>query len=152
MAVRLPCQPRYKFCLSLFIIKILLATEFEPRTRETHASHSMLLNTSSSQDFAITYGLTHDSILNSSRFFNVTNGLSPDCMHDILEGCLQYEVNELLRSLVERKFIKLEALKKRIELLPYSQPLNQALIYRYPLLITIRSKMVSIMKCARFHY
>ena len=113
------------YCLSLLIIKIdsiqFLATEFEPRTRETHASHCMLLNSSSSQDVAITYGLTHDSILNSSRFFHVTNGLPPDCMHDILEGCLQYEVKELLRSLVDRKFVKLEALNQRIELFPYAQ-------------------------------
>ena len=49
-------------------------------------------------------------------------------MHDILEGCLQYELKQLLRSLVEQKFIKLEqkfikleALNQRIELVPYAQ-------------------------------
>ena len=41
---------------------------------------------------AATYGLRCDSILNSSRFFHVTEGLSPDITHDILEGaCPQVE-------------------------------------------------------------
>lgn len=69
---------------------------------------------------ATTYGLTRDSILNKSRYFHVTEGLPPDCMHDILEGTLQYEVKELLKSLISRGLITLEQINSRIALFPYS--------------------------------
>ena len=41
-----------------------------------------------------------DSILNSSKFFHIVDGLVPDVMHDILEGSLQYEVKELLKHFI----------------------------------------------------
>ncbi len=66
-----------------------------------------------------TYGLTRESILNTARYYHVTEGLPPDCMHDILDGALQYEIKELLKSLVSRKFLNLEDLNQRIELFPY---------------------------------
>ena len=37
--------------------------------------------------------------------------------HDILEGCLEYEVKELLKYLIQAKLIYL--LNKRIEAFPY---------------------------------
>ena len=48
-------------------------------------------------------GIHHDSILNSSQFYHVTEGLPPDIMHDILEGALQYEVKELLKYLIDER-------------------------------------------------
>jgi len=53
-----------------------------------------------------TYGLPRNSILNTSKFFHIVNGLAPDKMHDVLEGSLQYEVKELLKHFiyVERYF------------------------------------------------
>lgn len=60
-----------------------------------------------------------DSILNSSRYFHVTEGLPPDCMHDMLEGTLQFEIKELLKSLIARGLIRLESLNEKIELFPY---------------------------------
>ena len=47
-----------------------------------------------------TYGLVHDSILNNSKFFHVTDGLEPDVMHDALEGSLEYETKEVLNYLI----------------------------------------------------
>ena len=46
-----------------------------------------------------------DSILNSSSYFHITEGLIPDIMHDCLEGCLQYEVKELLKHLFDARVI-----------------------------------------------
>ena len=60
-----------------------------------HVAH--LSNLQLADALATTYGLTHDSILNSLQFFRITEGLPPDIMHDILEGGLQYEVKEMLR-------------------------------------------------------
>ena len=66
---------------------------------------------------AITYGLTRNSILNTSRYFHVTEGLPPDCMHDMLEGSIQYEVKELLKSLINEGLVDINS---RIERFPYS--------------------------------
>ena len=70
---------------------------------------------------ATTYGLSRDSILNSSLFFfHVTDGLAPDIMHDILEGSLQYEAKELMKALVtDFKILSLNELSTRIESFPY---------------------------------
>lgn len=47
--------------------------------------------------YATAYGLHRDSALNTLHYFHVTEGLISDIMHDCLEGCVQYEVKELLR-------------------------------------------------------
>lgn len=97
---------------------------FDPRTRKTHAHHCSLRDEKDDlrSHIATTYGLYWDSILNSSQFFHVTEGLPPDIMHDILEGSLQYEVKELLRHLIkEEKLFTLELLNEKIERFPYMQ-------------------------------
>lgn len=69
---------------------------------------------------SVTYGVQRDSILNNSKYFHVTEGLSPDIMHDVLEGCLQYETKELLKYLIiEEKLFTLDHLNNRIEFFPY---------------------------------
>ena len=78
-----------------------------------------MLNGVVADHIATTYGLTRDSILNSSRYFHVTEGLPPDCMHDLLEGTLQYEVKEMLKSLTHRRIISLDDVNSRIALFPY---------------------------------
>lgn len=88
--------------------------------QETHKDHCDMLNGVVADHVATTYGLTRDSILNSSRYFHVTEGLPPDCMHDLLEGTLQYEVKEMLKSLTHRGIISLADVNCRIALFPYS--------------------------------
>ena len=61
---------------------------------------------------------TVDSILNTSRYFHVTEGLVPDIMHDVLEGCLPYEAKQLIRYLTASNIISLEDLNHIIETLP----------------------------------
>ena len=41
-------------------------------------------------------------------------------MHDMLEGVMQYEVKELLRSLVTRGLITLDGINSRIQLFLYA--------------------------------
>jgi len=72
------------------------------------------------QHIAKTYGLDRDSILNSSRYFHVVDGLAPDIMHDILEGSLQFEVKELLKHCIQTEaYFTLEELNTVIEEFPY---------------------------------
>lgn len=72
------------------------------------------------EHIATTYGLVRDSILNTSKYFHVTEGLAPDIMHDILEGCLQYETKELIKYIVlDAKFISLSDLNQKITSFPY---------------------------------
>ena len=61
-----------------------------------------------------------DSILNSSKFFHIVDGLVPDVMHDILEGSLQYEVKELLKHFIHtKKYFTLDELNKKTREFPY---------------------------------
>ena len=68
------------------------------------------------------YGIQRDSILNTSNFFHVAEGLVPDIMHDILEGCAQYEVKELLKHLHQDNVVTLEYVNDQIKTFPYSTP------------------------------
>ena len=97
-----------------------VATAFQARTRVTHKEHCSMLQGALADHVATTYGLTRDSILNQSRYFHVTEGLPPDCMHDLLEGTMQYEIKELLKSLTQRGFISLQDINCWIALFPYS--------------------------------
>ena len=58
-------------------------------------------STCTSDHIATTFGL------NTSEFFHVTTALAPDVFHDLLEGCLQYKLKELLRHLISEKTISL---------------------------------------------
>uniref|UniRef100_A0A1X7UTH9 Uncharacterized protein n=1 Tax=Amphimedon queenslandica TaxID=400682 RepID=A0A1X7UTH9_AMPQE len=64
------------------------ATDFVEHDRQTHAYHCSLLLRSNYTYVATTYGFTEDSILNSSKYFHVTEGLCPDVMQDMLEDSL----------------------------------------------------------------
>ncbi len=47
-------------------------------------------------------------------YFHVTEGLVPDVMHDVLEGCLPYETKELLRHLFQSGVLTLGNLNEII--------------------------------------
>ena len=75
---------------------------------ETHASQCASLDDPLYDHFATTYGLQRDSILNTSCYFHITEGLVPDVMHDVLEGCLAYEVKELLKHIINTRLSELD--------------------------------------------
>lgn len=92
---------------------------FQPRTRETHESHCASLGGPLHNHFSTTYGLSRDAIFNTSRYFHVTEGLVPDAMHDVLEGCLPYEVKEFLKYIIRTKVISYSELDNAIRSFPY---------------------------------
>ena len=59
--------------------------DFQLRTRDMHEQHCDKLQGPLHDHITTTYGLHRDSILNTSKFFHITEVLVPDIMHDILE-------------------------------------------------------------------
>lgn len=56
-------------------------SEHVMRSRETHKGHLTYLDGLMHNHLATTYGLSFDSVLNSSRYFHVVDGMIPDIMH-----------------------------------------------------------------------
>ena len=59
----------------------MYADNFKLCTRETHKQHCNQLKGPLYDHIATTYGLTRDSILNTSKLFHIVYGLVPDVMH-----------------------------------------------------------------------
>ena len=94
--------------------------QFQPRTRATHENHCKLLHGPLHDHITTTYGLHRNSILNTSNYFHIVDGLAPDIMHDILEGSLQYEIKELLKHFIYvKKYFSLDLLNDSICDFPY---------------------------------
>lgn len=99
---------------------------FTLRTRAIHDCHVSSLNGPLASHSATTYGVMFNSVLNSSRFFHVVDGLVPDIMHDILEGGLQLHIKWLLRHFIQDdKYFSLATLNTRIECFCYGSSDSQ---------------------------
>ena len=68
---------------------------------------------------SVTYGIHFNSILNSSRYFHVTEGLVMDVMHDVLESTLEYEVKELMKYFISDNVITISSLTGAVSSFPY---------------------------------
>ena len=101
--------------------------EFVPRNHSTHTHQCSALSGPLYEHNSTAFGLTRDSILNSSQYFHVTEGLVPDAMHDVLEGSLPFEIKELLKHLISDRVISIHSLNETIRLFPYlgSDALNK---------------------------
>ena len=129
-----------------------MAEEFQARTQETHSRHCFAISSTSDEvrkANTTTFGICRDSILNTSKYYHVTEGLCPDVMHDMLEGCAQYEVKELLGVLISKALNLLNLLNQRIQTFPYLvvMPQTSQQLYLQPLLTvqtTLSSKKVSL--------
>ena len=86
-------------------------------TRVTHALQCANLGGPLHDHISTTYSLQRESILYSSKYFHVMEGLSPDIMHSKLEGCLQYETIKYLMQ--EQTLLSLDDLNSRIDNFPY---------------------------------
>uniref|UniRef100_A0A1X7VTQ9 Uncharacterized protein n=1 Tax=Amphimedon queenslandica TaxID=400682 RepID=A0A1X7VTQ9_AMPQE len=93
---------------------IFYSEEFIPRTYETHCNHISFLHGPMYEYNSTTYGLRCDSVLNKSMYFHVTNGLVPDIMHDVLEGCLAYEIKEFIKYAHSNQYFQLNELNEMI--------------------------------------
>lgn len=66
---------------------------------------------------ATTYGISRNSILNTSNYFHCADGLP---RHDILEGVARYTIKLLLVTFIhERKYFTLEEFNDRICYFPF---------------------------------
>ena len=86
---------------------------FQRRSRKTHSLHCSYLNGPLRDHMATTYGIERNSILNTSRYFHVTEGMVPDIMHDVLEGCA-------LKYLIEEGVVTLKYVNDQILHFPYA--------------------------------
>ncbi|XP_049333157.1 uncharacterized protein LOC111195806 isoform X1 [Astyanax mexicanus] len=64
-------------------------------------------------------GLKRESALNRLEFYKVVDNVTPDIMHDILEGIGGYEVKLVLNSLIEQKLITLDQINYRLTSFDY---------------------------------
>ena len=64
---------------------------------------------------ATTYGVHRDSILNESKYFHVTEGLVPDVMHDVLEGCAPLAIKQLLNYLDHNAIVTIREVTDQIQ-------------------------------------
>lgn len=60
------------------------------RTKESHAKQCAEIQTPRGKNEVLSteYGVNRDSVLNSLESYHVVEGLPPDAMHDLLEGCV----------------------------------------------------------------
>ncbi|CAB3985788.1 Hypothetical predicted protein [Paramuricea clavata] len=101
------------FLVANLVLAAFREDNFQLRTCEEHDNQCAEIE----EDPALstTYGVNFLSALCQSRFYHVIGGLPGDAMHDVLEGCLQYECKELLKYLIcERKFFSLNHLNSSI--------------------------------------
>ena len=129
LAVDNNMQSEVSTCLYITVVLLLrhvyfvcfpvVSEAFMPRTRETHADRCSSLDGPLHDHYATTFGLNWDSILNTSRYFHVTEGLVPDVMHDILEGALPLVVKELIRYLISKKTVSLLEINEAVDSFPY---------------------------------
>ena len=73
------------------------AEELKLRSRASRVKHVRSIEGPAGEYMAMAYGVNRDSVLNTSQYFHVIDGLCPDIMHDMLEGALPYEVKLLLQ-------------------------------------------------------
>ncbi|CAF0827652.1 unnamed protein product [Brachionus calyciflorus] len=66
-------------------------------------------------------GVKNDSCLNELQFFNVTNGLPPDLMHDFLEGVIPNNLLLLLNSLNESKILSIHEFLEQFKQFNYGR-------------------------------
>ena len=86
------------------------------RSRTTYATHCADLDGPLRDHAATTYGVSCNSILNTSTYFHVIDGMVPDIMHDILEGSLQLHLKCLFKyCILQMKYFSLDTVNIRIQ-------------------------------------
>ena len=89
-------------------------------------THCVGLEGSLRDHIATTYGVSRNSILNSLKYFSVTNCLVPDVMHDVLEGSLQLCTKLVLNQfIVDKKLFTLGLLNQRITSYKYGPAITE---------------------------
>lgn len=119
---------KYQHCLATDdnMASKFTAESFISRTRHAHQRYVEELSGSHPDHIATTYGVARDSILNSSAYFHVVDGLVPDVLHGVLEGVLQYGVKLLLHHLIlHEKSFTLDQLNHCIQSFDYGYHMSK---------------------------
>ncbi|KYQ48388.1 hypothetical protein ALC60_12569 [Trachymyrmex zeteki] len=88
-------------------------------------SEPLLRRTKSNYDLDIqklpdkSTGIKEPCIWNDLKYFDVTENIAGDIMHDIYEGICRYELGSILNSFIKNKFFSLEFLNQRIKFFNY---------------------------------
>ena len=83
--------------------------DFTLRTKTGHDHQCRQIERN--QDLSKVYGVNRRPVLCNSRYFHVINCLPGDALHDVLEGVLQYECREMLKTYISNeKYFTLEQL------------------------------------------
>jgi len=95
--------------------------EFSIRTKEEHISVCKAMEVAELKThFSWVYGVNHDSILNELQYFHVIGGLTPDIMHDLLEGVIPIVMCDFILYCIKSKFFSLDELNYVIQNFNYS--------------------------------
>ncbi len=84
----------FRKCKSCLAVDEDIQTKFSdcdhvPRTKEQHdLTCASMCVPELTEHFSKLYGLNHNSVLNTLKYFHVINGLPPDIMHDMQEGII----------------------------------------------------------------
>eukprot|EP00794_Sanderia_malayensis_P008418 gene8420-9318_t len=106
-----------RFC-SMSSTSAHMATKQQIDMLRTSASHSSDLDKTDSKST----GVKFDSVLNTLKFFHVSESFSPDIMHDILEGACKFDMALLLGDFIKRKIVSLEYLNNAVDSFNYGYP------------------------------
>ena len=107
-----------RFCLATEkeIQSLFSDCDFIIRSKEDHAEYCANLEVPALKEHASKlYGILFNSILNELKYFHVIGGLTPDVMHDLLEGVVPLVVSQVLSHCLEKKYFKLEELNYIIQ-------------------------------------
>jgi len=91
------------------------------RSKAMHnADCKQLYDQLTSKDHAKKTGVYRKCSLSELKYFSIPENVCPDAMHDILEGCLQYELKLVLRQIIlVDKILSLEEFNSRMNAFRY---------------------------------
>lgn len=65
-------------------------------------------------DLASGFGVKRESVLNTSKYYHVVEGLASDIMHDVLEGAIQKVTKLILVVLICEGHLSVDVLNEKI--------------------------------------
>jgi hypothetical protein len=90
--------------------------DFIIRSEKDHDEYCASLKIAAlNKHIAKLYGILFDSILNELKYFHVIGGLTPDVMHDLLEGVVPLVVSQVVSHCLKKKYFKLDELNQIIQ-------------------------------------
>lgn len=82
------------------------------RTPAIHSLH--VTSVATDPTLCSVYGVSGSNVLENLPSFYPVSSLPPDCMHDLLEGVVPLSLNNILRSLIDRKVLTICLVNERL--------------------------------------